>query len=87
MSIIEMAKGTVDFLDDCVAMVEALRCMKDKGAADVTAEGVTLAEAVFDSCFPGIEWEPITLPDGTDIGLEVKRAEYRGFSFDAIRDK
>lgn len=83
--LIQMQEQVRDLLDDCVAMVEALRCLRDKGAEGIDAEGVTLTEAVFDRCFPGVEWEPITVKD-KPIGLEIKQAEYREIIFDTVRE-
>jgi hypothetical protein len=74
-----------EFMDDCVAMAEAMRCLRDKGAEGFDPDGVTLKAEVFDRCFPGTAWEAVLI-DGEPIGLEVKRAEYRGFAFDAIRE-
>lgn len=74
-----------EFLDDCVGMVEALRCMQDKGTEGFDTNGVTLKAEVFDRCFPGVEWQPVTI-DGKPGGIEWKEAEYRGFTFDAIRE-
>ena len=80
----EIAKNNETFLDDCVAMAEALRCMRDKGAESIDCDGVTLTEELFDRCFPGIEWKPVTV--GGNVICEIKEAEYRGFRFDAVRD-
>lgn len=72
------------FLDDCVAMVEALRCLEEKGVEGVDPDGVTLNAAVFDKCFPGVEWAEQTLEDGRPVGIRFKKAEYRGFDFDTL---
>ncbi len=74
-----------EFMDDCVAMAESLRCMRDKGAESIDCDGVSLTPAVFDRCFPGVEWAPV-LVDGEPLGIEIKEAEYRGFRFDAVKD-
>ena len=74
-----------EFLDDCVAMAEALRCMQDKGAESILPDGATLKEEIFDRCFPGAEWTPVTV-DGTVVCL-LKEAKYRGFLFDCVRDQ
>lgn len=83
--LIERQEQVRDFLDDCVAMVEALRCMEDKGAEAIDTAGVTLLTEVFDRCFPGVEWKSVTV-DGAVI-CQIKEAEYRGFRFDAVRDE
>ncbi len=75
-----------EFLDDCVAMAEALRCMRDRGAESIDTDGCTLEEEIFDRCFPGAEWKPVLLEDGEPIGLEIKQAVYRGFGFDCLRE-
>ena len=75
-----------EFLDDCVSMAEALRCMRDKGAEAIDTDGVTLKEEIFEKCFPGLAWEPVLLDGGEPIGLEIKQAEYRGFGFDCLRE-
>ena len=75
-----------EFMDDCVAMAEALRCMQDKGAEAIDTDGVTLKEEIFDRCFPGTEWEPVLLDGGEPMGIEIKQAEYRGFAFDCLRE-
>lgn len=74
-----------EFLDDCVAMAEALRCMRDRGAESIDTDGVTLKEEIFEKCFPGLAWEPV-LVDGEPLGIEIKEAEYRGFGFDTLRE-
>ena len=82
--LIKAVKTTEDFLDDCVAMVECLRVLKEKGVSGVDTEGVELRTDVFDRCFPGIEWEESKDRQGRPIGLRVKTTEYRGFLFDAV---
>ena len=74
-----------EFLDDCVAMVEALRCMRDRGAESIDCEGVTLREEIFEKCFPGLAWEPV-LVDGEPLGFEIKEAEYRSHGFNCYRE-
>lgn len=80
----EIAKEREQLLDDCVAMVEAIRCMEDRGVETIDGMGVTLTEEAFDRCFPGMEWKPVTV--GGNVICEIKEAEYRGFRFDAVRD-
>lgn len=80
----EIAKNNETFLDDCVAMAEALRCMRDKGAESIDCDGVTLTEELFDRCFPGNEWTPVMV-DGT-VFAYTKDAEHRGFHFDCVKD-
>ena len=74
-----------DFLNDCVAMCEALRCLRDKGAEEIDCEGISLETEIFDKCFPNREWQPV-LVGGEPIGCEIKTAEYRGFLFDTFRE-
>ncbi|MBR1689376.1 MAG: hypothetical protein IJ713_01220 [Oscillibacter sp.] len=67
--LLAMTKETEEFLDDCVAMVEALRVLEGKGAEGIDTAGVTLTEEAFDKCFPGMEWVeeeviPSSAPDG-----------------------
>lgn len=83
--IIDQAQAEA-FLDDCVAMVEALRCLEEKGAEAIDAEGVTLTAEVFDRCFPGVEWKEVRTKDGKFIGLYEKIAEYRGFEFGTVKE-
>jgi len=85
MDILKQVKEGTEFLDDCVAMCEAVRCLEEKGAESIDTEGVTLTEAVFDRCFPGKEWHAVLI-DGEPIGLETKTALYRGFVFDTVRE-
>ena len=75
---------SVDLLDDCVAMVECLRCLAEKGAEHVDTDGVTLKPELFDQLFPGVAWEDATDSEGRPFGLRVKTAEYRGFVFNAF---
>ena len=82
----KQTQETEDFLDDCVAMVEALRCMKEKGAEGVDPAGVTLKTEVFDRCFPGVEWKEVRTKDGKFIGIYEKIAEYRGFEFGTVKE-
>ena len=74
-----------ELLDDSVAMCEALRCLRDKGAEEIDCEGITLTAEIFDKCFPNREWQPVLVSDQS-IGIEVKTAEYRGFLFDTFRE-
>jgi len=78
----KQTQETENFLDDCVAMVEALRCLEEKGAEAIDAEGVTLKTEVFDRCFPGMEWSESLTLEGYPTGLRQKTAMYRGFTFD-----
>ena len=80
----EITRAREQLLDDCVAMVEALRCLRDKGAEAIDEMGVTLTEEAFDRCFPGVEWTPVTA-DGTVIAY-IKEAEYRRFHFVCVKD-
>ena len=83
-SLVKVKRETEDFLADCVAMVECLRVLKEKGVEGLDTEGVELRTDVFDRCFPGIEWEESKDRQGRPIGLRVKTTEYRGFLFDAV---
>lgn len=74
------------FLDDCVAMVEALRCLEEKGAEAIDSEGVTLKTEVFDRCFPGVEWKEVRTKNGEFTGYYEKIAEYRGFEFGTVKE-
>ena len=80
----KQTQETEDFLDDCVAMVEALRCLEEKGAEAIDSEGVTLKTEVFDRCFPGVEWSKEKDALGHPMGIFIKSAEYRGFVFDTL---
>ena len=82
----KQTQETESFLDDCVAMVEALRCLEEKGAEAIDAEGVTLKPEVFDRCFPGVEWKEVRTKDGKFIGIYEKIAEYRGFEFGTVKE-
>ena len=84
--LIGMVKEAEAFLDDCVDMCEALRCLQDKGVETVDDDGATLSEQAFDRCFPGTAWEDAVANDGSKVtGIQVKRAMYRGFVFESFR--
>ena len=75
----QITKETETFLDDCVGLLEALKCLQDKGVETVDADGATLSEKAFDRCFPGTAWiEP-------ENGFVLKRAVNRGFVFETIK--
>lgn len=82
----EICKKAEAFLDDCVAMVEALRCLEEKGAEAIDSEGVTLKTEVFDRCFPGVEWKEVRTKNGEFTGYYEKIAEYRGFEFGTVKE-
>lgn len=84
MDYLEQVEKDREFLDDCVALTEALRCLEEKGVEGIDTDGVTLKEEVFERCFPGIDWEPIII-DGEQVTLQWKHAQYRKFEFDCIR--
>lgn len=86
MDYLEQVEKDREFLDDCVAMVEELRCLAEKGVEAVDENGMTLKEAVFERLFPGIEWEPVII-DGEPVTLEWKCTQYRGFMFDCLRGR
>lgn len=74
-----------ELLDDSVAMCEALRCLRDKGAEEIDCESITLTTEIFDKCFPDRDWQPVETGDGP-IGISFKTAEYRGFRFWCFMD-
>ena len=84
MDYLEQVEKDREFLDDCVALTEALRCLGEKGVENIDTECVTLKEEVFERLFPGIEWEPVIM-DGEQVTLLWKQAQYRGFMFDCLR--
>mgnify|MGYP003571255735 CR=1 FL=1 len=78
-----MAAKDREFLDDCVSMCEAVRCMAEQGAVEFDGrEGIIeLREEVFDRCFPGMEWEEVFTASGDPVGLREKTASYGGRLF------
>lgn len=75
----EITKEAETFLDDCVGLLEALRCLQDKGVEAVDDDGATLSEKAFDKCFPGLVWSR------PEHGTMSKRAVYRGFLFETFK--
>ena len=76
------SEGSRKLLDDCVAMAECLRVLRERGVACIDDYGISLRPEVFDRLFPGLEWQEHTTLDGKFIGIFEKTAEYRGFQFD-----
>ena len=66
-----------DFMDDCVAMVEVFRCLKEKGALLIDDTGILLQTDVFDRLFPEAE-----LVHNDNANYDFKRYVYRGFPFE-----
>ena len=85
MSITEMSKQTENLLDDCVAMMECQKVLRERGALCIDELGVELREDVFDRCFPGIEWEERLTKSGESLGIWRKFAQYRGVSFETMK--
>lgn len=83
--LIKEAAANEEFLDDCTAMVECIRCLRDKGVEEIDETGVSLKSEVFDRCFPGVEWNEVRDRQGRFVGFYEKNAVYRGFEFGALR--
>lgn len=85
--IIEMAEESRKLLDDCVAMLQCLEVLRERGAEDIDRlQGVvSLTEEAFDKAFPGLLWEEHLMRDGSPIGIWTKTAEYRGVTFETMR--
>lgn len=78
----EMTEGSRKLLDDCVAMAECLRVLRERGVTCIDDYGISLRTDVFDRIFPGMEWQEHRNANGTYIGILTKEVEYRGFRFD-----
>ena len=81
----ETAGKNMKLLDDCVAMAECLKVLRERGVATLDEYGIELRPDVFEQIFPGLEWKEHTTLSGKFMGVYHKEVEYRGCLFETYK--